>query len=56
VAVDRFNAYLLEQYGGSKSVREVIRTGKMVDVKLGQVQSETRAQIPQPKLSVDAVR
>ena len=47
VAIDRFGAMLFEQYGGRKAIREVIRTDRLVQVKLGQGQLRQRAEIPQ---------
>ena len=49
VAMDRFGAMLTAQYGGRKSIREVIRSGRLVQVKLGRVQRWQRAEIPQKK-------
>ena len=40
---------LTAQYGGRKSIREVIRSGRLVQVKLGRVQRGQRAEIPQKK-------
>ena len=40
---------LFDKYGGRKAIREVIRTGRLVEVKLGQGQREERAEIPQRK-------
>ena len=47
VAITRFWAMLFEQCGGRKAIREVIRTGKLVEVNLGQPESRERAYIPQ---------
>ena len=47
--MDRFGAMLTAHYGGRKSIREVIRSGRLVHVQLGRVQRRQRAEIPQKK-------
>ena len=38
---------LFDQYGGRKAIREVIRTGRLAEVNLGQPERKERAEIPQ---------
>ena len=40
---------LNDKYGGRKAIREVIRSGKLVEVLLGQTAREERAEIPKKK-------
>ena len=40
---------LNDKYGGRKAIREVIRSGKLVEVQLGQTAREERAEIPKKK-------
>jgi hypothetical protein len=47
--MDRFGAMLTEHYGGRKSMREVIRTGRLVNVQIGRMQRWQRAEIPKRK-------
>ena len=50
MAIDRFNAYLFQHYGGRKAIRHAISTGKLVEVLLGRKPTETpRRPIPPGK-------
>ena len=52
---NRFNAMLFDWYGGRKAIRHVIKTGRLVQIRLGQThrnlefRSSVKSDIPPPR-------